>query len=293
LNPSLTKILKTLLKLIVSGLALVFVFNKIDLNSLWDLLKHCRVMLLILAAIFFILSKILSAYRLNFFFRSVDIALPDLVNLKLYWLGMFYNLFLPGGIGGDGYKVYLLHRKLNSPVKKSILAAIFDRLSGMLALLLLCLCFALFIDSKFIPDVYLILISGLGIVVFYFSVYKWFNVFYHSLHSTNLLALGTQLSQVISAFLILWALGNESQTVEYLFVFLISSIVAVIPFTIGGVGAREVAFLYASKFLHLDISLSIALSLLFFFITAVVSLSGIIYVFRPESMNLENDRVTE
>ncbi len=288
MNPTLVKSLKTFLKLIVSGLALVFVFNKIEPASLWDLLKKCNIMLLALAGIFFILSKVISAYRLNFFFRSADINLPEVVNLKLYWLGMFYNLFLPGGIGGDGYKVYYLHKNLKSPIKKSLLATIFDRLSGLLALLLLCLFFALFISTKFMPNVYLLFMAGAGTVLFYFIVYRWFHVFYGSLHVTNLLALGTQLSQVISAFLILMALGNDAQILDYLFVFLISSVVAVIPFTIGGVGAREIAFLYASKYLDLDVSMSIALSLMFFFITALVSLLGIIYVFRPKKINLHN-----
>jgi hypothetical protein len=153
--------------------------------------------------------------------------------------------------------------------------------------------FALFIAKKNIPDVYLIMFAAASTLLFYFVVYRWFNSFYAILHMTNLLALGTQLAQVISAFLILNALGNESQTVDYLFVFLISSVIAVIPFTIGGIGAREVAFLYASELLNLNVSTSIALSLLFFFITALVSLAGIFYVFRPGSINLDNNKVLE
>ena len=293
MNPTLVKVLKTLLKLVVSSLALVFVFNKIDLPALWALLRKCHVFLLFLAGICFILSKVISAYRLNYFFRSVAIHITEVANLKLYWLGMFYNLFLPGGIGGDGYKVYFLHKKLNSPVKKSILATVFDRLSGLLALVLLWLFFALFIPEKPIPSLYLLIISGFGILLFYGIVYRWFNLFYQTLHATNLLAFGTQLSQVISAFLILKALGNEAHTFEYLFVFLLSSVVAVIPFTIGGIGAREVAFLYASNYLHLDTSLSIALSLLFFFITALVSLTGIIYVYRPGTVHILKNQTAE
>jgi len=30
---------------------------------------------------------------------------------------MFYNLFLPGGIGGDGYKIYLLNKLSNKSIK--------------------------------------------------------------------------------------------------------------------------------------------------------------------------------
>jgi uncharacterized membrane protein YbhN (UPF0104 family) len=82
-------------------------------------------------------------------------------------------------------------------------------------------------------------------------------------------------------------------TFEYLFVFLLSSVVAVIPFTIGGIGAREIAFLYAAGYLNLDTSLSIALSLLFFFITVLVSLTGIVYVYRPESVYPQNRQIAD
>lgn len=285
MSPKLIKLLTTLAKLAVSILALIFVFKKIDLPSLFDLLKHCNIFLLFLAGIFFIISKLLSAYRLNFFFRSIETHIPENVNLKLYWLGMFYNLFLPGGIGGDGYKVYYLHKKLDTPVKKGVLAIIFDRITGLMSLGLLCMIFATLIPEKIIPNLYVLIASCFGIIAFYYIVYKWFNAFYCTLNTTNLLALGTQISQVISAFLILKALSNDHSMIEYLFVFLISSVVAVIPFTIGGIGAREVAFLYASKILALEIPMSIALSLLFFIISAIVSLIGLVYVFRPDRIN--------
>lgn len=285
MKPKLIKLLTTLAKLVVSTLALILVFKKIDMPSLFDLLKHCNIFLLSLAVIFFIISKILSAYRLNYFFRSIKTHIPEQTNIKLYWLGMFYNLFLPGGIGGDGYKVYYLNKKLDTPVKKGVLAIIFDRVTGLMSLGLLCMIFATLIPGKNVPDLYILAIASIGIVVFYYIVYKWFNAFYNFLNTTNLLALGTQISQVISAFLILKALGNDHNMIGYLFVFLISSVVAVIPFTIGGIGAREVAFLYASKILALEISMSIALSLLFFIITAIVSLIGLVYVFRPDRIN--------
>jgi hypothetical protein len=32
-------------------------------------------------------------------------------NLRLYFLGLFYNVLLPGGIGGDGYKIFMSEAK--------------------------------------------------------------------------------------------------------------------------------------------------------------------------------------
>jgi hypothetical protein len=95
-----------------------------------------------------------------------------------------------------------------------------------------------------------------------------------------------QMSQVLSVWMILIALNVETNLTAYLFVFLISSIVAVIPFTIGGIGARELTFLYASQLLGLDLPTSIALSMIFFLITAIVSLGGMVYLIRPERVHV-------
>jgi uncharacterized membrane protein YbhN (UPF0104 family) len=195
---------------------------------------------------------------------------------------MFYNLFLPGGIGGDGYKVYLLNREYKTPVGKTILATLFDRFTGLMALGLLCVIFSLKIPHFPIPDFYLIA-AGIGsVILLYYIVHKWFGDFYQSLNITNLLALGTQVSQVICAYFILKALGNDQLTLQYIFVFLISSVVAIIPFTVGGIGAREVTFLYMAEIFNLKVPLAIALSLIFFMITAVVSLYGFLYIFKPK-----------
>jgi len=270
-----------ILRLSFSSLALYYVLHKTDLSALYKLLKGSNLFFLAAACGFFIISKVVSAYRLNLFFNAKEIYIPENVNLRLYWLGMFYNLFLPGGIGGDGYKVYYLHKNMGIPVKNSILALLFDRFTGLFALGVLCMLFAIFVEQNIIRNFYFILAIVIVSGLFYFIVYRWFREFYGFLHRTNLQSLLVQIAQVFSAWLILKALGNELHTVSYLFIFLISSVVAVIPFTIGGVGAREVTFLYAADILQLDLPTSITLSLLFFFITALVSLAGVWYVLRP------------
>jgi uncharacterized membrane protein YbhN (UPF0104 family) len=87
--------------------------------------------------------------------------------------------------------------------------------------------------------------------------------------------------QLAETYFILMAINHTNNTGAYLFVFLISSIVAVIPFTIGGIGSRELTFLYGAQWFHLDVNASIAISLIFFIITAIVSLFGIVYSFNP------------
>ena len=94
-----------------------------------------------------------------------------------------------------------------------------------------------------------------------------------------------QMAQLGSAFFILKSLGIQMDTLSYLFIFLLSSIVSVLPLTIGGIGSREVTFYYGATLLGLDQNSSVGISMVFFLITALVSLFGIFYHFKK--INLE------
>ena len=142
-------VLKFIFKVSVSALAIYVVIQKIDLKQTADILLHAGSGWILLGLLAFNASKILSSFRLNIFFRSVDLLLPWIYNLKLYYVGMFYNLFLPGGIGGDGYKVYLLNRTFKTNLKYLISSTLLDRISGMMALVFLAIFLSLFVDLSF------------------------------------------------------------------------------------------------------------------------------------------------
>jgi len=135
----LKRLLKTLLKFAITAAALYFVIRKIEISDILVLYRQSNLFYIFIALVFFALSKLVSAYRLNIYFRAIDLNLAEKTNIKLYLLGMFYNLFLPGGIGGDGYKVYLLQKTYDAGTKKILGAVLTDRISGMVALVVLAL----------------------------------------------------------------------------------------------------------------------------------------------------------
>ncbi|HEY2711068.1 MAG TPA: lysylphosphatidylglycerol synthase transmembrane domain-containing protein [Chthoniobacterales bacterium] len=53
----------------------------------------------------------------------------------LFLIGMFYNQFLPGGTGGDLIKSYLLLKETPGKATGALLAVIFDRMVGLIALI--------------------------------------------------------------------------------------------------------------------------------------------------------------
>src|SRR6266496_3178209 len=132
-----SKLLKLLLKIIVTGICLWYVSGKIDFAKAGAALHNANWFYLFIALMAFIFSKLVSSIRLNIYFRNIGIHLPQLQNIRLYWLGMFYNLFLPGSISGDAYKVILLTKKYKVPYRKTTTAVLLDRFSGLLGLGLL------------------------------------------------------------------------------------------------------------------------------------------------------------
>lgn len=270
---------KLLLKLGFIFLAFYIVFSKISLTDLRENMLHTNGWYLFLALLFFNFSKILSSVRLNVYFRHIGVMLSEWKALKLYYIGMFYNLFLPGGIGGDGYKIYLL-KKADGEVglKSLVTVTLLDRISGLIPLLFLG--GLLFLCSDFYGLwVWLDTLSIIGTLaafplLFLFTKY-FFQRYLPLFVTTSLLGTLVQVLQLISALCIVCAMHIEHLTIIFLTLFLLSSVMAVLPVSIGGMGVRELTFLYGLSLLSIDAGQGVAFSLFFFLITAFSSLTGI------------------
>jgi len=280
-HTKIPRILKWLGKLAVTAGALWFVFQKIEPSQVLQLYERSRLYFLIPAVGLFVLSKVVSAWRLKFFFDTIGIRLTGSSNLRLYWLGMYYNIFLPGGIGGDGYKAYFLKKHFGLPVKRILSAIVLDRSSGLLFVLLFSLLLFSFLTDLLWLKGLLWAAIPLGYLISWWVVVRWFALFSPILHRVNLYSLMVQLSQIVMVWLILLSWGVQAPIMAYLAAFMISSVVAILPVTIGGAGAREMTFLFLSQYLVFDLSTAIALSLMFYLITLIVSFAGIVYSLRP------------
>jgi len=272
--------MKIVIKLLFSISLLIFVLYKIDINKLFEILQNINIVYLFISFIFFNISKIISAIRLNYYFKEINIHLDFKTNLILYYIGMFYNLFLPGGIGGDGYKAYLLKKHFNQKLSLILQALLFDRISGLLGLIFLGGILFLFSSYVFFPlnilDIFII--SILYIAFYIFS--KKYNKFPKYLTQTISLGLIVQMLQLISALFIIFSLPQQTPILDFLVLFLISSVVSVLPISIGGIGVRELTFLYGLNYIGYNADIGIAFSFLFFFITLVSSLIGFLFIHK-------------
>lgn len=259
-------------------MALYLLSKQIDWAEVKDVVFQSNFLWLIPALFLYILSKAVSAFRLNILQRHIPINFDELQNLKLYFIGMFYNLFLPGGIGGDGYKGYYLKKKFETPLKPIISALFLDRFYGLAALFLLLFTGLLFttIKQHVAPWIYwgIVALYILVIPVTWLIIKFIFPKFLPPFGKVLGFSLVVQGIQILEALCIIKAIGIASGWLNYLVLFLASSIAAVLPISVGGVGVRELTFVYGQELLNINKAEAVAFSLIFFVINAISSFIG-------------------
>jgi uncharacterized membrane protein YbhN (UPF0104 family) len=275
------KLLKLFLKITVTVVCLWYISRKIDWSETWKLVKESNLWWLLLAILLFTISKIISGFRLNIYFKNMQVNLTEKTNLKLYWLGMFYNLFLPGSISGDAYKVILLNRKFKYSVKLLSAAVLLDRVSGVIGLGILAVIYYFSIHRGALYSGWALAALIPGIIIFYFFVKKVFPTFLPGIWKTLWLGLMVQGIIVLCAYCIMAGLRITESHAAYILIFLFSSLVAILPLSIGGgLGIREFAFVSASKVFELDEHQAVAISILYYFVIVINSIVGVRWVYK-------------
>ncbi len=276
---SIKKALKLILKVGLSLGAIFIIYQKVDVNEAMVYLRKTHWGYLFLGFLAFVGSKAFGAPRINRFYRSQGLVITDVLSTKLYFLGMFYNLFLPL-VGGEGYKAFWLKKRYDVKVKTLVWSALLDRASGLVALVMLTVLF--FMQSSFdLPYKWLALLLIPLTYLGQFLVMKWFfKSFVSAWLSTSLYSLGVQCCQAITVYLVVLSLGIDANILDYVFVFLLATFAFIIPM----VGAREMAFVFGADYLGLNTEISLAIGLLFYLSMALTSLLGASFLLFPKSL---------
>ncbi|MBK0378373.1 lysylphosphatidylglycerol synthase transmembrane domain-containing protein [Mucilaginibacter segetis] len=277
-------ITKVVLKFAVTSVLLYFVFRKVNFQDVKFRLFHANYWWMFAALLSFFASMVISSWRLLSFFKSIHLKLDPRFNFRLYLLGLFYNFLLPGGIGGDGYKIYLLNKNYKLPAKKVFWAIMFDRLSGLWAIGLITVALIFLIPQI---DIHITIPLGIFVVasvIYYFVAYKFFRDYTRYFFEAHLKAVVVQSLQLLAIVFVLVGQDFEGKFSPYLLSFLISALATIIPISIGGAGVRETVFTWLTKFFPMEKSLAVFLPGSFYIISLIVALFGIYYVIRPSRL---------
>ena len=285
-----------LLKILVSaGLLVYLLFFKTDLGRLVQIIRAASWGYLIAAAALMIAGTALRAVRWQVLLNALDIHVPIRRLTELYFVGAFFNIFMPTGLGGDAVKMVELSRTTGK-VPEAIGTTLVDRAIGLWTLFVMALVALPFsvhlLPAKSVPEILAVILVGVigGWVVMGTPLIPWLGGkvrlpgqdklarFYRSISQLGYAALGKAclVSVVFNLMLIVFnlliALGlgvHQPLGVFLLFVPIISLSLA-LPISIGGLGVREGVYVYLFGIVGVGSSLSLSMGLTNYLITNIV-----------------------
>jgi uncharacterized membrane protein YbhN (UPF0104 family) len=300
------KIALNLLKIIISaGLIIYILFFQVDLDEVWAVIVSANFGPLLLGAALMIGGVALRAVRWQVLLQGLKIHVPLPRLVYFYFMGSFFNLFLPTGMGGDAVKMAKLAQETGQ-VPESIGITLVERATGLWVLFILAL-LALPFSSDLLPAGWMPLITTItlagvigGFVVMWTPLVPWLGSkvrlpgqaslerFYRSVSQLGWRALGqASLISLVFDLLLIWlvqliavSLGvNLPWIVFFLFTPLISFSLT-LPISIGGLGVREQTYILLFQTMNVSAEAATAMSLLFYILSSVLIglIGGVLYM---------------
>jgi|APSaa5957512535_1039671.scaffolds.fasta_scaffold02717_6 glycosyltransferase 2 family protein len=181
--------------------------------------------------------RLLIEYRKN---QKVEFSLA----LKGYLLGGFFNIFMPGSIGGDLMRIKYMADKAQINLKESGLLVLIERIIGLTALGFIFIVGAVYsfdMHEKYFSFNYLLIIIMLLPVLVYIkykvSTYVSLNYFRYLL--VFFLSVAAHISDVILVYFFMFVLDINLNFSFLLFIMPLVYIATIIPISLGGLGVRE------------------------------------------------------
>jgi uncharacterized protein (TIRG00374 family) len=125
--------LLNLLKIAVSLGGLLAILLTQDLGQVFRLLRDMNWLLFGMALLLFLVGSLVRAYRWGTLVWPLGIQVSWWRLAALYFVGSFFSLFLPTGLGGDAVKMYELARN-DHKTAEAISSVVVDRFVGLFVL---------------------------------------------------------------------------------------------------------------------------------------------------------------
>ena len=151
------KHLTTFLKIGVTLLGLGIVLTRFDIKAIGLIIQQSELLWILVGFLLVNASVVLRAYRWLLLIRGVHARVSFGRLVELYYVGSFFNVFLPSGIGGDVVRILEVSRDLPSEIATG--TVLIDRLTGLMMLFALALLALPFRPEGFPPALLSIIIA--------------------------------------------------------------------------------------------------------------------------------------
>jgi uncharacterized protein (TIRG00374 family) len=319
------KILIQLAKVTVSVGLIVFLLVKLSPARLLSHLERVRPEQLIVSTLIFFVSVVMGAGQWHLLLKAGGIVLPFAKTFKVYFVGIFFNNFLPAGVGGDVVKVYDVSRIGNDPYQV-FAVTVLDRVVGIAGLCVLALVASfVLLAGPGLNSLYLYIVIFAGCVApvcalimnkrlsrgvrrLFGKITLWGlggrfdTIFRHLgeyrrlrmlLAQLTVLAMAVQFLRVVTHVLVAQSLGIAVTRLNFVqfFVFVpLLSLLMILPISINGLGVREGAGILLFTQIGFSKEQALLMELITYAIMVVVSMLGGFFFFQR---NFERRRAAE
>lgn len=298
---------KILTKATITLALLFFLAYQMDLGELVAILLSANPILILLATLVHVLSVLLSVFRWRTILVNFDIHIDFAPLAKITFIGFFFNLFLPSGIGGDFFRAYYLSKRKDRGMSTTLTTTVLERSAGLCALLVIGTLFASLenISVEGIPLLYVFLVFItlylLGnLMLFHSWMHRKISFFLRKRHLQQIEAkmelvygglsrlLGNRSSMIMAFFLslliqllavvIVWiaALAIDIHAPFGIFLIFVPliNLSIMVPLTINGIGLRESLFYLLFSQIGFPVEMAVSLSLVTFSVYLLTAIPG-------------------
>jgi uncharacterized protein (TIRG00374 family) len=313
------------IKPIVTVALYALIFYWTDVTAIARRLAGARVEYVAGGVLLYMSGQALSAYKWRVLLAPVGLVVRYSRILAFYYIGMFFNLFLPTIVGGDAVKAVLLTQETGAPAR-STMSVFMERNVGLLALLAIATIAALVAPPVRIVGLSLAVLCGLLSVGFicvnvalgYRAAYEAVDRLIARTPLRHLRARAASLYEAFARYRAAPAALVYATLLSFIFQFVVVGVVflnaraldlhfplsalavfvplislgGMIPVTVNGLGVREALYILFFGRLGAPTELSVSLALLFLGVTFFSSLpGGLVYALqRSPSLRVSGGR---
>ena len=292
---------------IVSSVGLLFLLLQfVDVKQVMGALANANPLWVCVALAWLFLDRVVMAYRWDVLLRAKNIIVPLTELTKIYFIGSFWGLFLPSNLAPDAVRVYLAARTCPGQISAMFSSVFIDRFVGLAVLLGLAaiavgVLLAFHQETLGLSASAIVIASALSLPALFWLWGKLpgpdalpfhfvgrlgekFRQLYASCHEYRqeqsllikvaLLAVVSHLGAILMMYVLSLALDLHMGVIYFFLLVPLITVVTMLPFSLGGVGVQEGAFVYFFSLLGMPLSGAMALSLLLRALAIVASLPG-------------------
>lgn len=301
------------IRVVGSTVLILWILHMINWQKMFEITRKASFSYLIWAFLAIQLTVLSSVWKWKLLITNEN-GRENVSLLKLgrfYYIGLFFNNFLPGSVGGDVVRVYYLGRVTG--LSKAAASVAFERLTSGIALVAIALFSSFFLKTSKTVTLAVLLVAGivilLGLLVYLLikkgpkakmpnsdevintkfkglnTVKKGFaqilqtiaNYRRKGLFWWGMVSVLSILFQVGLAWinqLLFLALGIHIPWLALLMIITLISVITMLPVSVNGIGVREGSYVFFFQQLGVPSEMAVAVSLLFFFLVSVSSLAG-------------------